>query len=89
MLEGTIGFALAAIAIANIAAAVEHAFAASYYRAISQDVKTRLEESKTRRELLEQMKNPEWEPVEDEPDESDAAQSYWRRKKDEPENATE
>ena len=68
MLEGTIGFAMIAIAISSIAATIEHAFAASYYRAISLEAKTRLEVSKTRRELLEQMKNPEWEPVEDEPE---------------------
>lgn len=61
MLEGAISFALAAIAISNIAATIKHAYAASYYRAISL-------EAKTRRELLEQMKNPEWEPVEDEPE---------------------
>lgn len=62
MLEGAISFALAAIAISNIVNTVKHAYAASYYRAIAIEAKTRLE-------LLEQAKNPEWEPVEEEPDE--------------------
>lgn len=81
---GSATFAFLAIGASYVAAAIEHIYAAHYNREIylATKEKRKLAEEKrelaeagrrlaeSSQELLAQMKNPEWEPVEDEADDN-------------------
>lgn len=72
---GSAIFAMLAIGASQVAAAIDNAYAARYKRELYLTAKEKRELAKAGRKLakfsqdhLEKMKNPEWEPVEDEAD---------------------
>ena len=65
---GSAIFALLAIGASHVGSAIEHAYAARYNREIYLTAKVKRKLAEDGRDLLEKVKNPEWEPVEDEPE---------------------